>query len=428
MRSRVSLTGTLSTRTIVSPGRTPAFSAGLPDSTDWTNAPSCGLQVEGRGPVGVDVHDVDAEEAAHDLPLLAKLRQDGLERVDRNGEPDVLGRPEHRGVDADDLAVDVDQRPAGVAEVDRRVGLDVVLEAPRGRVRRQARAVLGGDDADRDGLVEVERIADRHDPLADAELDPSRPSGSGVRRCLTSTLRRARSVAGIPADELGRVLLPVVDPDLDLVGALDDVVVRHDVAVFRDDEAGSALDFLVLLVVPGLSAAVLAARRAEEELERIAVAAEGVQLETAAAVALDDVGRGDRDQRRHRLLAMSAKDGSRTAAGAGPGRGSRFPLRLGPGGHVDRARRPPSRRRRRRRSEPKRTGRVWWFFHEKRLSPQVVPWRDMDGTRLASSRIPRFRRDSQPLVLDQDAAVHGHADPRAPPASGPSRRRRPPAA
>ena len=40
MRSRVSLTGTLSTLTIVSPGRTPAFSAGLPASTDSTNAPS----------------------------------------------------------------------------------------------------------------------------------------------------------------------------------------------------------------------------------------------------------------------------------------------------------------------------------------------------------------------------------------------------
>ena len=174
MRSRVSLTGTLSTRTIVSPGRTPAFSAGLPGSTDSTNAPSWAFRSKAAARSASTFDDVDAEEAADDLPLLAKLRKDRLERVDRNREPDVLGRAEDRRVDADDLAVDVEQRPAGVAEVDRRVGLDVVLEAPRGRVGRQAGAVLGGDDADRHGLVEVEGIADRHDPLAHAELDPSR--------------------------------------------------------------------------------------------------------------------------------------------------------------------------------------------------------------------------------------------------------------
>ena len=34
------------------------------------------LQVEGGGAVGVDVDDVDPEEAADDLPLLAELGQD----------------------------------------------------------------------------------------------------------------------------------------------------------------------------------------------------------------------------------------------------------------------------------------------------------------------------------------------------------------
>ena len=43
---------------------------------------------------------------------------------------------------------------------------------------------------------------------------------------------------------------------------------------------------------------------------------------------------------------------------------------------------------------------------------KVVPWRDMDGTRLAPAAFLDFGGIPEPLVLDQDAAVHGHADPR----------------
>ena len=50
--------------------------------------------------------------------------------VARDGEADALvaaGLAEDRGVDADQLAARVDQRAAGVARVDRGVGLDEVL-------------------------------------------------------------------------------------------------------------------------------------------------------------------------------------------------------------------------------------------------------------------------------------------------------------
>src|SRR5689334_10809906 len=51
--------------------------------------------------------------------------------VDRNRKADAdiaAGRRVDRRIDADQLAAQVDQRAAGVARVDRRIGLDVVLE------------------------------------------------------------------------------------------------------------------------------------------------------------------------------------------------------------------------------------------------------------------------------------------------------------
>ena len=62
-------------------------------------------------------------------------------------------------------------------------------------VRGEAEAALGGDDADRHGLVEVQRVADRHHPLADPE-----PVGVAERQAFGmprgSILSSARSVAG----------------------------------------------------------------------------------------------------------------------------------------------------------------------------------------------------------------------------------------
>ncbi len=325
------------------------------------------------------------------------------------GETDVLGRTEDGGVDPDDLAVGVEQRPAGVAEVDRGVGLDVVLEAPRGRVGGQARAVLGGDDAHRDGLVEVERIADGHDPLADA--DAIRVAQRQRRQALLDIdLQKGEIRRRILPDEPGGVLFLVVDPDLDLVGALDDVVIRHDVAVFRDDEAGASLDFLVLLVIGTLAAAVgtATARGAEKELERIAFA-EGV-LVAAAAVALDDVGRGDRNDRGHGLLGRIGERREEDSAGAGPGGRGGFPLRLGAGGDVDRAGDHHPENDGGSDQCRKGQGAFGGSLHKKTFTPQRVPNRDIHGTRPAGGCIPRFGRDSEPLVLDQNAAVHGHAD------------------
>ena len=92
--------------------------------------------------------------------------------VDRDREADALRAADDRRGDADHVAVDVDERAARVAGIDRGVGLDEVgvgavvlaLDAPAD----------GGDDARRDRVREAERVADR---------DRSSRRSSGRRRC-----------------------------------------------------------------------------------------------------------------------------------------------------------------------------------------------------------------------------------------------------
>ncbi len=74
------------------------------------------------------------------------------------------------GVDADDAPEAVGQRAAGVARVERRVGLDHVLDQPTGRARAgRQRAPERRDDARGDRAGEAHRAADRDHELADAE-------------------------------------------------------------------------------------------------------------------------------------------------------------------------------------------------------------------------------------------------------------------
>ena len=77
----------------------------------------------------------------------------------------AAGRRHDRGVDADHLAVDVEERAAGIAAVDGGVGLDVVVVGAGIDV-----AVERRDDAGRHRAAEAERVADREHPVADAQL------------------------------------------------------------------------------------------------------------------------------------------------------------------------------------------------------------------------------------------------------------------
>ena len=108
----------------------------------------------------------------------AQVVEHRLGRRDRDREADVVRRARvgDRGVDADHAAVDVDERTAGVAGVDRGVGLDRVDERlGAGDVHGAAEP---GDDARRDGRApgDAERVADRDDRVADLRATSESPS------------------------------------------------------------------------------------------------------------------------------------------------------------------------------------------------------------------------------------------------------------
>ena len=97
------------------------------------------------------------------------------------------------------------------------------------------------DDAGGHGAAQRERVADRHDPIADAR--PGRVAELHERQTGRLDLEQRQVGGGIAADQPRRVLATVGQGDADRLhrGASrtggDDVVVGDDVTIGRDDEA-----------------------------------------------------------------------------------------------------------------------------------------------------------------------------------------------
>ena len=107
------------------------------------------------------------------------------------------------------------------------------------RVAGLQRAPDGGHDAggDRRVAVEVEREADRHHLIADADgRGVGERDGSEVLTYVD--LQQREVVAAVGGDECRRGRLGVAgEADMDVGGALDDVGVGEDLAVLRHDDA-----------------------------------------------------------------------------------------------------------------------------------------------------------------------------------------------
>ena len=127
-----------------SPGSTPALAAAPPGVTCATTAPVRDFRPKSSNPSrGTAVIETPMRPRTT-LPML-QLRQQLAHRVDRDGEADAdvpfgCAVGEDRRVHADHLAAQVQQRAAGVARVDRRVGLQHVVRCGR-RSRGTARCV-----------------------------------------------------------------------------------------------------------------------------------------------------------------------------------------------------------------------------------------------------------------------------------------------
>ena len=105
------------------------------------------LEVEALGDLVGDLLDLHAEPAAVNLAELLKLVDDRLHDLRRHRKADAdraAGGRDDRGVHADHVAVEVEQRTARVAAIDGGVGLDVVVVGARIDVAVARRHDAGG--------------------------------------------------------------------------------------------------------------------------------------------------------------------------------------------------------------------------------------------------------------------------------------------
>ncbi len=204
------------------------------------------LQAEAVGDVRRHRLQLGAEpRPAHHGGAAPGRRDHRPHHVRRDRKADALrtaGAREDRGVDADQAAGKIDQRAAGIAGIDRGVGLDeelVVGDPDLGAGHRR-------HDAVGDGLADAERIADGEHHVADLQRVGIAEIGRGEALAAVLDAQHGEIGARILEDEIGVEFALVGESDLDLVRILDDVIVGDDEAGGVDDDAGAqrALDLL----------------------------------------------------------------------------------------------------------------------------------------------------------------------------------------
>ena len=229
------VTGASPNATMMSPSLIPAAAAGDPLSTALTRTPdSCASPKwrTMRRAIGVSCPP-DPRCARRTRPSRIKRDDDALGRVGGDGEADALRRQDDRRVDADDVARRIDQRPAGIAGIERGIGLDDVVE----QTSRLAahRAAERADDARGHRMLESVRAADGDRDLADAHAEQiGEPPVAQARR---ADLEDSEIGIRVVADEFPRRRAPVRQRHLDRTGAAGYVAVGYNIAVRGDDES-----------------------------------------------------------------------------------------------------------------------------------------------------------------------------------------------
>ena len=177
---------------------------------------------------------------------------------------------EDRGIDPDKLSVGVYQRAARVPGVDGGIGLDEVLKIGNPHVG----TAHGAHDPHGNGLVQAEGVADSQNDVSDlqfaglAEFDRRQVPGID----LDDGEVRPR----VGADDLAGELPFVVEDHLDLISALDDVVVRQNISLLGHDHAGTQGRGLVFSVFLSRLVELIAEKAPEERV--VEHVAEGIFL------------------------------------------------------------------------------------------------------------------------------------------------------
>ena len=157
--------------------------------------------------------------------------------VDGNREGDILRLLAHSGVQSDHLAVDVDQRAARIAGIDRGVRLD---NARVGKILVHFERTIGpANDAARHGAAVSVRIADRVDVFG--KLNAVGTSHANLLQRLLRLNLQDRQIGGdVVAHQLHVAITFAVRSDyFKLEQPLHHVVISQDIPSFVDDDSRS---------------------------------------------------------------------------------------------------------------------------------------------------------------------------------------------
>ena len=158
-----------STDTMTSPAFRPACAAGLPAATLAISAPAGRLRLMLSAISGVTACSLAPSQGRFTAlpPLFAEVRTT-CTMLAGMAKPTPCEPPEREKIAVltpNELAGEIDQRAAGIARIDRRVGLDEELIVGDADLRARQRR----DDAVGHGLPDAERIADGEHDVADFE-------------------------------------------------------------------------------------------------------------------------------------------------------------------------------------------------------------------------------------------------------------------
>ena len=143
---------------------------------------------------------------------------------------------EDRGIDADEVALQIDQRPAGISRIDGGVGLNEIVEI----TGLDASPCQGRDNPAGHRLADAEWVADGQHQIAD--LDAVRIGELQCRENLAVgfvDLQHREVRFRIVEQQFDRVFPPAIERDVDFVGAIDHVRIGDDHPLGVDDHARS---------------------------------------------------------------------------------------------------------------------------------------------------------------------------------------------
>ena len=192
----------------------------------------------------LEAGDRDSKPRTAHIAASEQLLHDVAGLVDGDGKPHAAVIAADESVDADHPPIDIAKRAAAVAGVDRGVGLDelVVIAA------ETERASLGADDAESEGVWQLERGADRESQftnlqaLAIPQLRDRQISGRDFQD--------SQVTAFVGPQQLGLEAASIAQFDLNPAGSIDDMVVREDVAFLRKNESRADIRRGVELGIP----------------------------------------------------------------------------------------------------------------------------------------------------------------------------------